>query len=125
MLNLTYNYKLQPTAKQIEIIDHNLNVCKSVWNYALYIRKLWYSSRSCEINKCSLRSEYIVEPFDYPNYHFQSSELTKAKKTNPFLKSGNAQAMQQTLRKLDRAFNDMKSKGMVVILRCLYLKILS
>ena len=45
-------------------------------------------------------------------YHFQSTELTKAKKTNPLLKSGNAQAMQQTLRKLDRAFNDMKSKGM-------------
>ncbi len=112
MLNLTYNYKLQPTAKQIEIIEHNLDVCRSVWNYALYIRKLWYNSRSCEINKCSLHSEYIVEPFEYPNYHFQSSELTLAKKTNPFLKSGNAQAMQQTLRKLDRAFNDMKSKGM-------------
>lgn len=112
MLNLTYTYKLQPTAKQIEIIEHNLNVCKSVWNYALSIRKLWYNSRNCEINKCSLHSEYIVKPFDYPNYHFQSAELTKAKKTNPFLKSGNAQAMQQTLRKLDRAFNDMKSKGM-------------
>ncbi len=39
-------------------------------------------------------------------------ELTAAKKENSFLKSGNAQAMQQTLRKLDRAFNDMKSKGM-------------
>ena len=26
MLNLTYNYKLQPTPKQIEIIEHNLNV---------------------------------------------------------------------------------------------------
>jgi putative transposase len=112
MLNLTYNYKLQPTVKQIEIIEHNLNVCKSVWNYTLYVRKLWYNSRSCEINKCSIKSEYIVEPFEYPNYHFQSSELTKAKKTNEFLKSGNAQAMQQTLRKLDRAFNDMKSKGM-------------
>jgi putative transposase len=112
MLNLTYNYKLQPTKEQIEIIEHNLNVCKSVWNYALYVRKLWYNSRSCEINKCSLKSEYIVEPFEYPNYHFQSSELTKAKKTNEFLKSGNAQAMQQTLRKLDRAFNDMKSKGL-------------
>jgi putative transposase len=111
MLNLTYNYKLQPTVKQIEIIEHNLNVCKSVWNYALSVRKLWYNSRSCEINKCSIKSEYIVEPFEYPNYHFQSSELTKAKKTNEFLKSGNAQAMQQTLRKLDRAFNDMKSKG--------------
>jgi putative transposase len=112
MLNLTYNYKLQPTKRQIELIEHNLNVCKSVWNYALYVRKLWYNSRSCEINKCSIKNEYIVEPFEYPNYHFQSSELTKAKKTNEFLKSGNAQAMQQTLRKLDKAFNDMKSKGM-------------
>lgn len=112
MLNLTYSYKLQPTAEQIEIIKHNLDVCKSVWNHALYVRKLWYNSRSCEINKCSIKSEYIVKPFEYPNYHFQSSELTKAKKTNEFLKSGNAQAMQQTLRKLDRAFNDMKSKGM-------------
>ena len=112
MLNLSYNYKLQPTGKQIEIIEHNLNVCKSVWNHALYIRKLWYNSRSCEINKCSLHSEYIVEPFEYPTYHVQSKALTEAKKTNTFLKSGNAQAMQQTLRKLDRAFNDMKSKGM-------------
>jgi putative transposase len=57
MLNLTYNYKLQPTAKQIEIIEHNLDVCKSVWNHALYKRKLWYNSRSCKINQCSLNSE--------------------------------------------------------------------
>ena len=112
MLNLTYNYKLQPTAKQIELIEHNLAVCKLVWNHALYVRKLWYNSRSCKINKCSLFHEYIVEPFEYPDDHTQSAELTLAKKTNAFLKSGNAQAMQQTLRKLDRAFNDMKSKGM-------------
>jgi putative transposase len=112
MFNLTYNYKLQPTTKQIELIEHNLNVCKSVWNHALYVRKLWYRCRSCEINQCSFSSEYIVAPFEYPDYHFQSSELTKAKKKFEFLKSGNAQAMQQTLRKLDRAFNDMKSKQM-------------
>ncbi|MDJ0744965.1 MAG: transposase [Xenococcaceae cyanobacterium MO_167.B27] len=112
MLNLTYNYKLQPSKKQIEIIDHNLAVCKSVWNHALYQRKLWYSSRKCDINKCSLISEYVVQPFEYPSYHIQSAELTQAKKTNPYLKSGNAQAMQQTLRKLDRAFNDMARKGM-------------
>jgi putative transposase len=36
MLNLTYNYKLKPTEEQIEIIEHNLNVCKSVWNHALH-----------------------------------------------------------------------------------------
>ncbi|MDJ0533795.1 MAG: transposase [Xenococcaceae cyanobacterium MO_207.B15] len=112
MLNLTFSYKVIPTQKQIQQIDHNLSVCKSVWNHALYKRKLWYNSRKCEINKCSIFTEYIVEPSEYPNYHLQSSELTRAKKTNSFLKSGNAQSMQQTLRKLDRAFNDMKSKGM-------------
>ncbi|MEA5534730.1 transposase [Crocosphaera sp. XPORK-15E] len=112
MLNLTYNYKLKPTKQQIEIIEHNLTVCKSVWNHALYERKLWYNSRSCKINMCSLHSEYIVKPFESPNYHNQSAKLTLAKKNNAFLKSGNAQAMQQTLRKLDRAFNDMRSKNM-------------
>ena len=112
MLNLSYNYKIKPTKEQIEKIEHNLNVCRSVWNYALAQRKLWYNSRSCDINKCSIISEYIVPPFEYPTYHRQSSELTKAKKTNEFLKSGNAQAMQQTLRKLDRAFKDMKSKDL-------------
>ncbi len=111
-MHLTYNYALKPTKKQVELIEHNLAVCKSVWNHALYVRKLWYNSRSCKINQCSLFHEYIVEPFEYPNYHAQSAELTLAKKTNSFLKSGNAQAMQQTLRKLDRAFNDMNSKGM-------------
>ncbi|MGF1490469.1 MAG: RNA-guided endonuclease InsQ/TnpB family protein [Prochloraceae cyanobacterium] len=112
MLNLTYNYRLQPTAKQIELIETNLDVCKSVWNHALYIRKLWYNSRSCQVDRCSIKHEYIVDPFEYPDYHTQSADLTKAKKDNAFLKSGNAQAMQQTLRKLDRAFNDMKSKNM-------------
>ena len=92
MFNLTYNYKLQPTQKQIEVIEHNLSICKSVWNHALYMRKLWYNSRSCKINQCSLHSEYIVDMIEYPNYHTQSAELTQAKKTKTFLKSGNAQA---------------------------------
>ena len=100
MLNLAYNYKLQSTKAQIEIIEYNLDVCKSVWNYALSVRKVWYNSRSCEINKCSIKSEYIVEPFEYPNYHFQSSELTKAKKTNPFLKSGSASGYAANTKKI-------------------------
>ncbi|WP_017306954.1 helix-turn-helix domain-containing protein [Spirulina subsalsa] len=112
MLNLTYNYKIIPTKEQTEKIELNLTVCQSVWNYALAQRKLWYNSRSCQVNACSIRSEYIVAPFEYPNYPTQSANLTQAKKTNDFLKSGNAQAMQQTLRKLERAFNDMKSKGL-------------
>ena len=111
MLHLTYNYKLKPTKEQIEKIELNLAVCKSVWNYALAERKLWYNSRKCPIHSCSTHSEFIVPPFEYPTFCTQSANLTQAKKTNNFLKSGNAQAMQQTLRKLDRAFREMKSVG--------------
>lgn len=57
-------------------------------------------------------SEYIV-PADapYPSYNNQAKNLTIAKKTNQDLKSVNAQVLQQTLKTLDRAFSDMKSKG--------------
>jgi putative transposase len=89
-----------------------LSVCKSVYNYALAERKHWYSSRKSPVNSCSLISEYII-PADapYPNYNYQAKQLTIAKKTNPDLKSVNAQVLQQTLKTLDKAFSDMKSKG--------------
>ena len=45
MLNLTYNYKLEPTDKQIELIEHNLDVCRSVWNAA---------SRACKSRLATL-----------------------------------------------------------------------
>ncbi len=111
MLNLIYTYKIISTKKQIEQIELNLAVGKVVWNNALYQRKLWFNSRKCEINQCSLHSEYMVKPFEYPNYHKQSKKLGQQKKTNSFLKSGNAQAIAKTLGKLDRALADMKKKG--------------
>ena len=99
MLNLTYEYKLQPDKKQIEIIEHTLNVCRSVWNYALRERKDWLNSRKSPVNACSLVQEYILSPdTPYPNYHNQAKSLTKAKKTNEILKSVNAQVLQQVLR---------------------------
>ena len=51
----------------------------------------------------------IDEPF--PDYHKQAKYLTEAKKNNDFLKSANAQVLQQTLRTLDRAIDDMKAFG--------------
>ncbi|MEA5469975.1 helix-turn-helix domain-containing protein, partial [Spirulina sp. 06S082] len=35
MLTLTYEYKLIPNEKQIEVIENTLRVCRAVWNYAL------------------------------------------------------------------------------------------
>ena len=112
MITLTYEYKLEPTSAQIDSIENTLDVCRSVWNFALLYRKDWCKSRKSVINACSIEREYIMsvdEPF--PNYHVQAKQLTEAKKNNDFLKSANAQVLQQTLRTLDRAWDDMRNRG--------------
>ena len=94
------------------IIEQTLNVCHLVWNFALRERKDWISSRKCEVNACSLISEYIIgADAPYPNYHKQAKSLTEAKKTCLELKDINAQVLQQVLRTLDRAFEDMRGRG--------------
>jgi putative transposase len=64
------------------------------------------------VNACSVEYEYIIKADEsFPSYHVQSKRLTEAKKHNPELKSVNAQVLQQVLRTLDRAWDDMKSRG--------------
>ena len=112
MLTMNYEYKLEPTIEQIDIIEQTLDVCRSVWNFALRQRKDWCASRKSPLNACSIEKEYIIpvdEPF--PNYHRQAKQLTEAKKQHPILKSVHSQVLQQTLRTLDRAWDDMKARG--------------
>ncbi|MDP8966205.1 MAG: helix-turn-helix domain-containing protein, partial [Cyanobacteriota bacterium] len=79
MLTLTYGYKINPTPDQVAIIDHTLEVCRQVWNYALRERKDWINSRKCRVDACSIHSEYII-PADapYPGKSFQEKALTVA-----------------------------------------------
>ena len=112
MITLTYEYKLKPTKQQAEQIDHDLETCRRVWNYALRERKDWIASRKCPVNACSLRSESIIaadEP--YPSFKLQCQRLTEAKRLNADLASVNAQALQQVLRRLDQAFDRRKKLG--------------
>lgn len=112
MLTLTYEYKLKPTAQQIEGLENSLDVCRKVWNYALRECKDWIASRKCSINACSLRGEYIMAAdAPYPSFAHQCKSLTVAKKTNPELKSVNAQALQQVLKTLEKAFKNRKERG--------------
>ena len=112
MITLTYEYKLKPTKQQADQIDHDLEVCRRVWNYALRERKDWIASRKCPVNACSLRGEYII-PVDapYPSFKVQCQRLTEAKRLNADLASVNAQALQQVLRRLDQAFDRRKKLG--------------
>jgi putative transposase len=112
MINLTYQYKIKPTKKQREQIENTLDVCRSVYNYALREWKNWYQSRKSSVDRCSLVSEYIMPAnYPYPSYNNQSASLTKAKQENSRLKSVHSQVLQQTLKILDKAVNDMKSRG--------------
>lgn len=52
MLSLNYQFKLKVNKQQASTIDEWLDVCKSVYNYALRERKDWVNSRKCPIDRC-------------------------------------------------------------------------
>jgi len=105
VFNLTYEFKLKPTHDQVMLFDQWLEINRRVYNHALAERKDWFKSRSCQVNACSLRSEYII-PADAPRptYASQCKSLTEAKKNYPELKIVNAQVLQQTLKRVENAF---------------------
>ena len=108
MFNLTYEFKLKPTQKQSNTFEQWLEINRRVYNYALRERKDWYKSRSCQVNACSLRSEYIIAAeTPRPTYASQCKSLTEAKRANPDLKSVQSQVLQQTLKRVENAFTSM------------------
>jgi putative transposase len=108
VFSLTYEFKLKPTSAQITIFEDWLEQCRRAYNYALAERKDWFKSRSCQINACSLHSEYII-PADVkrPTYASQCKALTAHRKSNPNLQRVQSQVLQQTLRRLEQAFVSM------------------
>ncbi|WP_026102302.1 RNA-guided endonuclease TnpB family protein [Pleurocapsa sp. PCC 7319] len=115
MITYAYRYKIKPTPNQIRQFEQYLSICRSVYNFAHSERKAWIESRKCQVDRCSINSEYIIpaeKPF--PNYNIQAKALTEAKKKLPHLKLVNAQCLQQVLKRLDRAWIDffkMPSRG--------------
>ncbi len=112
MFNLTYEFKLKPTKNQITLFEEWLETHRRVYNHALADRKDWYKSRSCQVNACSLRSCYIIRAdTPRPTFASQCKSLTAARKESEYLKRVNAQSLQQTLRRLEKAFVSMWEKN--------------
>ncbi len=59
MINLTYQFRLDLNRQQELEIEQILDVCRSVYNYALVERKHWLRSRKSPINSCSIISESL------------------------------------------------------------------
>jgi len=112
MFTLIYDFKLKPTSAQVVIFQQWLEQCRKVYNYALCERKDWVNSRKCKGYACSIKSEYII-PADAPapNYSSQCKSLTQAKKNIPELKQVHSQVLQQTLKRLQLAFEGMWKNG--------------
>ncbi len=105
---LTYEFKLKPTTNQKEIFNEWLETSRQVYNYALGERKDWFKSRACDVDSCSIKSQYII-PADAPRPTFasQCKSLTAAKKQYPYLKRVQSQVLQQTLKRVENAFTNM------------------
>ncbi len=108
MFNLTWEFKLKPTAIQIAVFEDSLEQCRKVYNYAWKECKDWYNSRKCQINSCSKSSEYII-PADgpLPTYSSQCKALTTYTKTSRALQRVNAALQQQTRLRLEKSFVTM------------------
>ena len=112
MFNLTYEFKLKPNKNEVAIFEDWLEQNRRVYNYALAERKDWFKSRSCQINACSLRSEYIISAdAPRPTYNRQAVALTAYRKTRKNLKRVHSQVLQQTLKRLEKAFVSMWEGG--------------
>ena len=108
MFNLTYEFKLKPTTGQTAIFEDWLEQCRRVYNYALAERKDWFKSRSCQINACSIRSEFIIgAETKRPTYASQCKNLTTARANIPALAAVAVHVLQQTLKRLEKAFVSM------------------
>ncbi|HEY9820465.1 MAG TPA: transposase [Candidatus Sericytochromatia bacterium] len=112
MFTLTYEFKLKPTSAQIAIFEDWLEQCRRAYNYALAERKDWFKSRSCQVNACSIRCEYII-PADArrPTYASQCKGLTEARAKIPALWRVQVHVLQQTLKRLEQAFVSMWEQG--------------
>ncbi len=108
MLNMTYEFKLDPTASQVADLTEWLEICRRVYNHALAERRDGIKSRKCDINACSLRAEYIMSPdASKVTYGSQCKALSEAKDLYPDLKKVHSQVLQQTLQRLEKAFIGM------------------
>ncbi|WP_287585428.1 RNA-guided endonuclease TnpB family protein [Candidatus Borrarchaeum sp.] len=85
----TYRYRLYPTTQQATTLTQWLTTCRLLYNNGLAERK-----NAWETYKKSV------------TYGEQANQLKGAKKTNQFLQAVHSQVLQDTLRRLDKTFNN-------------------
>ena len=111
MLTINYSYRINPTPKQQELMLGWMETCRRLYNRCLRDLKDWLNSRKCSLHSCSINREYIVPPdIPFPSYLEQKRQLTRWKKTNPWLKEVHSQVTQDCVKRLHNTWERFKSK---------------
>ena len=89
MPRLTYKYRLYPNKEQSRKLETTLDICRLLYNSALKEREEAYQKRGVSLS-----------------YRHQRNELPECKLEIPELNQIYSQVLQDTLRRLDRAFQN-------------------
>ncbi len=109
---LNYTYRIYPDTKQQDSLKEWLEICRASYNYALRELKDWIASRKCQIDRCSLESEFIMAAdYPFPGYHQQQNNLPRAKKKFPRLAKVPSQVLQTNIRRLHDAWDFFQKRG--------------
>jgi putative transposase len=103
-MRTSYQYKIKPTKKQIEIIDNTLEMLRYQYNYLLAQRFDWYEMNRSPIDRCPL-IYHLPELKDKPNYYSQKASLTQLKKERPWYKEIHSQVLQEVPKKVEITFD--------------------
>ncbi|HEX9131506.1 MAG TPA: transposase [Ktedonobacteraceae bacterium] len=85
----TYHYRLYPTSRQIKVLQQWLGLCCEVYNAALDERRSAYRMAAISLS-----------------YAHQCAELPACKEVRPELGEVPAQVLQDTVKRVDRAYDD-------------------
>ncbi|HHP7229735.1 MAG TPA: RNA-guided endonuclease InsQ/TnpB family protein [Xenococcaceae cyanobacterium] len=111
MLTMNYTYRIYPTADQQAVMLEWLETCRRLYNRCLRDLKDWINSRKCSLYSCSRDREYILSPdIPFPSYLEQKRQLTRWKKTNPWLQSVHSQVTQDCVKRLHNTWEAFKAR---------------
>jgi putative transposase len=103
-MRLAYQYRLRPTATQVQDLNHWLDMLRSQYNWLLAERFDWWELNRCPINACPLTSS-ITPPKEQPNYYSQKRSLVTLKKERSWYKEIHSQVLQDMVRRVGLAFD--------------------
>jgi putative transposase len=103
-MRLAYQYRLRPTATQVQDLNHWLDMLRSQYNWLLAERFDWWELNRCPVNACPLISS-ITPPKEQPNYYSQKRSLVTLKQERSWYKEIHSQVLQDMVKRVGLAFD--------------------